>query len=332
MKGVEMREKGTYSISVVIITHNRPRLLRNCLPFLINQNYPKNKYEIVIIDDGSIENIEPVVKDFNNTGIVRLIKIKHSGCGAARNYGIKMARNEIIAFANDDYIVDKDWLREINNIFNKDTDMMGARFRRKNISRNFFSLAEQASSDSGFKIYLTIFNSKKDLVSILLALIKNTFFYKEKLTKGPIFLNVHGASALKQEVFTRIGYFDESLKRGEDVDFVWRLRKNNIPSCYSYYLAAFHDEKIGIKRIWRQSYNNGRLDKWIFSTYPEYKKIGRFKMNSAIYLFLYIFIFPFIKAIYAHDILRGAFYLPVFFISNVLSAVGMLDNKGDIPQ
>ena len=49
-----------------------------------------------------------------------------------------MARNEIIAFANDDYIVDKDWLREINNIFNKDTDMMVARFRRKNISRNFF--------------------------------------------------------------------------------------------------------------------------------------------------------------------------------------------------
>lgn len=109
----------TLKISVVIPTFNRAKLLNSTLNNLIDQSYPKSKYEIIVVDDiRSSDEIKPVInnisKKFNN---IVYIRQKNSGTNMARNMGIARARGEIIAFTDDDCLVDRNWLKTIDNIF-----------------------------------------------------------------------------------------------------------------------------------------------------------------------------------------------------------------------
>ena len=71
-----------HNISIVIITYNRPQLLRQCLPLLIEQDYPKEKYEIVIVDDGGAVCVEDLAAAATPRPVgcaAQIIDIKETG-------------------------------------------------------------------------------------------------------------------------------------------------------------------------------------------------------------------------------------------------------------
>ena len=79
--------------------------------FLVEQDYPKNLYEIIIIDNGSTDNsyeiVEKIIAKFNKPTI-GLIRLNRS-CGplVSRNIGIMQAKGDIVTLTDADYIVDK---------------------------------------------------------------------------------------------------------------------------------------------------------------------------------------------------------------------------------
>lgn len=89
-------------VSVIIPTHNRSDLLLRGINSILEQTY--KAIEIIIIDDGSKDNTESVVKDLqkNYSNIVYLKHEKPRGAPAARNFGIRKARGEFITFLDDD--------------------------------------------------------------------------------------------------------------------------------------------------------------------------------------------------------------------------------------
>lgn len=105
-------------ISVVVATYNTKKLLQDALLFLLQQEFDKNEYEVIVVDDGSNDGtrffMEEVVKNNPN---VRYIIRPHKGVSAARNTGIKLARGEIVAFTDSDCLVDKNWLKEMIKSF-----------------------------------------------------------------------------------------------------------------------------------------------------------------------------------------------------------------------
>ncbi len=86
------------SVSVIIPTYNRAHLIERALKSALAQI--KDGDEIIIVDDGSNDNTEEVLKAYRDKII--FIKIKNSGAGAARNRGIKEARCDLIAFLDSD--------------------------------------------------------------------------------------------------------------------------------------------------------------------------------------------------------------------------------------
>ncbi len=100
-------------VSVVIATHNRREVLERCLECLFHQNYPKNQYEVVLVDDGSRDGTEEMVEGKTPSCSLRYLKHKErKGPSRARNFGIKHARGEVIVFIDDDVFCPPQFIRE----------------------------------------------------------------------------------------------------------------------------------------------------------------------------------------------------------------------------
>jgi glycosyltransferase involved in cell wall biosynthesis len=87
-------------ISVVIPAKNRALTLAGCLDSVLAQTYPAS--EIVVVDDGSIDNTKEVVESYANRKVRYARLPTGRGAQAARNYGVEIARSEWIAFQDSD--------------------------------------------------------------------------------------------------------------------------------------------------------------------------------------------------------------------------------------
>lgn len=101
-------------ISVVVCTYNRAGLLANCLKSLKNQTADKNFYEVIIVDNNSIDNTQEIAESFiSNRASFRIIKEKHQGLSYARNKGWQEAKGKYVAYIDDDAEAKPDWIEQI---------------------------------------------------------------------------------------------------------------------------------------------------------------------------------------------------------------------------
>lgn len=100
----------TIETSVIIPTHNRKNVLSKCIKAIDNQNYQANKYEIIIINDGSTDDTDEFIKSIETKAKLRYKYQKQSGPSKARNEGIRIADGKYIVFIDDDIIVTPDFL------------------------------------------------------------------------------------------------------------------------------------------------------------------------------------------------------------------------------
>lgn len=103
---------GTCSISVVIATYNRPKTLRQLLKSLTTQTIGASRFQVVIVDDGSIQDITPIIDPFRSQMDIEFIRQPNTGVAHARQRGVNIAKSEIIVFLDDDMVVDSIFLAE----------------------------------------------------------------------------------------------------------------------------------------------------------------------------------------------------------------------------
>jgi len=109
-------------VSVIICTKDRIKILEEfALKSLFKQNYPN--YEIIVVDDASNENAQQKLHKYKNK--LRIIRNNKSrGLCYVRNLGVKYAKGDLIAFTDDDCIVDKNWINELVRPFLADPAIM----------------------------------------------------------------------------------------------------------------------------------------------------------------------------------------------------------------
>lgn len=107
-------QKNLPSVSVVVPTRGRPELLRNCLESLISLNYPHERYEILVIEDGT-DSGEKVASEIRQCSPVPVAyeRIPHSGAATARNVGLSRSSRDIVAFIDDDATAVSEWLTRL---------------------------------------------------------------------------------------------------------------------------------------------------------------------------------------------------------------------------
>ena len=98
--------------SIIIPTHNRARILKKVIESLSKQTYPADRFEVIIVDDGSTDNTGDVIRSVKVPYDLQYFKQRKEGTSAARNYGIGKARGDIIMFIDSDILVDRYFVEE----------------------------------------------------------------------------------------------------------------------------------------------------------------------------------------------------------------------------
>jgi glycosyltransferase involved in cell wall biosynthesis len=101
-------------VSVVVSFHNEGAFLRRCLQALLNQSYPRDRYEIILVNDGSVDGTQETISDLllNPKTTIRIFSQSDRGPAAGRNLGVANATGTILVFTDPDCIPDSAWLME----------------------------------------------------------------------------------------------------------------------------------------------------------------------------------------------------------------------------
>lgn len=96
-------------VSVVVVARNEERNVSPCIESILAQNYPRDEYEVIIIDGGSTDRTQEIVRRYP----VRLIVADRGIIGYQRNMGVRNARGGYVAFTDADCVADREWLRKL---------------------------------------------------------------------------------------------------------------------------------------------------------------------------------------------------------------------------
>lgn len=212
-------------ISVIIVNYNGLRFLENCLASLKKQTYPANRFEVIVVDNGSADDSIAFIR--NNSPEVKIIEArKNLGFAAGNNLGFKHAKGDFFALLNNDTEVPENWLSALVNsmLKSKSIGLVTCKIlfhgdRQTINSTGLELLSDGRGSDRGFR--------EKD--SGQYNQIEDVF-------------GACGASVLlRKEMLTDIGYFDERLfMYYEDLDLAWRAKLRNWRCVYTPETVVYH--------------------------------------------------------------------------------------------
>lgn len=113
-------------VSVIVITKNNAQTIEKCITSLLNQNYPKDRYEIIFIDglssDGTRETIEKYTQS-QNLPSIQLFTENVGTMGYARNVGISKSKGHILVFLDGDAYPTDNWVSQIVQSFNANSNL-----------------------------------------------------------------------------------------------------------------------------------------------------------------------------------------------------------------
>jgi GT2 family glycosyltransferase len=116
-----MEESEKLVVSIIIITCNRPFLLQHCIERVLVQPYPQK--ELIVVDSSADDKSERVVARYADVRYACL-RGQRNNMPQARNTGLALASGDIIAFIDDDSMVQEGWLEELVSVY--DDEMVGA--------------------------------------------------------------------------------------------------------------------------------------------------------------------------------------------------------------
>src|SRR3990172_4392226 len=96
------------SISIIIPAFNASCLLENCLNSIVNQEYPTDKIEIMVIDDNSTDNTTEIARSYS----AKVFMNGSRNIEIGKSIGLRNARNDLVFFIDADNILPtRDWLK-----------------------------------------------------------------------------------------------------------------------------------------------------------------------------------------------------------------------------
>ena len=239
-------------VSVIVSTHDRPELIESCLHSLLAIQYPR--YEIIIVDNAPTTNATAALVQQSYAAMpqVRYVREDRPGLSWARNCGTRAARGEIVAFTDDDVVVDPYWLAELVRAFDSADDVacvtgLGLPLELETATQFLFE--EHGAFNNGFS--------------------RRIFDMKENRPKNPLHPYTvgrfgAGASMAFRATFLRdVGGFDPALgtgslaRGGEDLAIFFQVMTRGYKLVYEPASLLYHLHRRDYLDLRKQIYNCG---------------------------------------------------------------------------
>ena len=209
-------------VSLIIPVLNGERTIRECLVSLLKMDYPVERREILVVDNGSTDRTADIVKSFP----VRYLREERRGVSSARNRGIEASKGEILAFTDADCVVTTGWLRELVQGFD--------------------------SEDVGVVVGETVSYPPKTPAERYRAMQKpRQHAHSLSYPDSPWFTGSN--VAFRRKVFNQIGLFDPQFPRVGDMDYSWRFfQSKNFKLVYRPKAIVFHRHRLTTWDLFKQ--------------------------------------------------------------------------------
>lgn len=225
-------------VSIIIPTRNEEKYIAKCLQSILENDYPKNKIEILIVDGMSEDGTRDILNKYiRKYPFIKLVNNPKKIVPNALNIGINKAKGEIIMRI------------DAHNTYEK-----------KYISKCVKYLEEHNVDNVG-GVWITLPGNNTVLAKSIALVLSHPFgvgnAYFRIGTKEPRYVDTVPFGCYKKEVFDKIGLFNENLIRNQDDEFNLRLIKNGgkillVPEIVSYYYAR---ENLG--KLWKMYFQYG---------------------------------------------------------------------------
>lgn len=230
-------------ISVVLPIRNEAKFIARTIKYLQDQDYPRDKLEILVAVGDSIDNTSEIVQGIAaQDSRVRYLYNPKRWSSSARNVGAREATGEIITYVDGHTYIDNDQLL-------------------KNTAR---LMAEKAISVLSRPQFLdtpdnTTFQTAVALVrrSLLGHGLDSTIYTDKEMYVNP----ASAGASYRREVFEKVGYFDEQFDASEDYEFNYRLAQAGYRAFTSPKLAVFYYPRLSLGALFKQMarYGTGRM-------------------------------------------------------------------------
>lgn len=189
-------------VSIIILNYNGAHHLKDCLDSIQSLDYPKEKIEVIIFDNGSTDNSVSLVRKIYPSAVI-IENPVNIGFAAPHMIAAKMSKGNVLAFVNNDMKVDKEWIKEGLSGLNPAEGIVCSS------SRIMSWNGKHIDFNGGSLQYLGYADQLRD----------------DKVRNGDyILFPCGGAMFIKKDVFIDSGGFDDDyFAIFEDVDLGWRL-------------------------------------------------------------------------------------------------------------
>ncbi len=238
-------------ISVQICTYNRRDLIAKSLDALFSQDYPRDRYEIVLVDDGSSDGTGEMIKSLDAPCRLNYSYQENAGLATARNKGIRAAMGEFILFVDDDIMASKSLLSE---------HVMTHRAHPKSVVRGWVNHVDDLEK------------TDDKIPRFTMQDISTAFFWTSNVS-------------VAREYLEAAGMFDETFKEygWEDLELGLRLKSLGLKLQYNRDAVVFHYKsrwkKSDIPKLLKQARSKGRTAVLFLDKHPTM----RVKMATGIY-------------------------------------------------
>lgn len=309
----------TPRLSIIVPTYNRRHLLERCTNALRRQDL-ESPYEIVIADDGSRDGAAEFAAALaREDPRVRWIDGRHAGTSAAKNRGIRIARGDLLAFIDDDWIVERDFARRAVAFFDAHPERraMTARMVAPSTSP-FVERVNHLHYETDMRLLL---ERRNTLGHHLRNFVAGTH-YPFRPQEAP-YISASGGLVLRRAVLDLVGTFDEHLSIGEDTDLAWRMRARGITLFYNPTIEIVHHYRSTLRASLLQQFRYGiglrdfvRKSPDHFAMLPRTpRKAMRFASNLVLR--------PLKKALQTDSAGQLLAYLPPLFLLNAAYTAGV---------
>jgi glycosyltransferase involved in cell wall biosynthesis len=216
--------------SVVVPTYQRPQALARCLESLAELDYPRDRYEVVVVDDGGTS--PPDVEAFRARLDLTVVAQPNAGPAAARNRGVESARGDLLAFTDDDCRPEPDWLRRLaDGYVARPDEATGGRVVNA-LTRNPYAATAQLIADVGYR--------------------QNNEGPPDRawFTTNNLAVPVAG--------FRELGGFDPAFRTAEDREFCTRWVKSGLRMSYDPDAVVRHENDLTLAGFARMNFAYGR--------------------------------------------------------------------------
>ena len=187
-------------ITIITPAYKEEQNIERSLKNLLTLSYPKDKLEVIVVDDGSHDDTYKIAKQFESKNFRVFTKV-HAGKAAALNFGIRKAKFGIVAVRDADSFLEKDTLQKCIPYFNEpQTAAVTPRILAYE-PRTFWEIIKQYEG-----MTFSIIKRSHELINAI------------GVTQGPLAL-------YKKDILLKVGGFDEKIVT-EDIEIAWRLLKN----------------------------------------------------------------------------------------------------------